>query len=205
MNAPLNLVQGTKEWMDFRATHYGASEAASMLGLSEQITRNDLLVYKKTGKSKEYSDWVQKNILDYGHEVEAKARELLELEINDELFPVTIEHELMSASCDGLTMDGSIAFEHKQYNKELVDFIDTNETLPDTHMPQCQQILMVTGANKVIFVCSDGTENNRSIIEIFPDQAWFDRIRAGWDQFKSDLANFQPKELADKPEPEPET
>lgn len=202
MNAPLNLVQGTQEWMDFRATHYGASEAASMLGLSKQLTRNDLLVYKKTGKSKEYSDWVQKNILDYGHEVEAKARELLELEINDELFPVTIEHELMSASCDGLTMDGLIAFEHKQYNKELVDFIDNNETLPDSHMPQCQQILMVTGAKKLIFVCSDGTENNRSIIEIFPDQVWFARIKSGWNQFKNDLANFQPKELSEKPEPE---
>lgn len=198
----LKLIQGSPEWHSFRQTHFGASEAASMLGLSKQLSRNDFLLYKSTGKSKEYSDWVQKNILDYGHEVEAKARELVEKEIDDDLYTVTCSEDLLSASCDGLTMDGSIAFEHKQYNKDLVDYIDANETLPDTHMPQCQQILMVTGAKKVIFVCSDGTENNRSIIEIFPDQAWFDRIRAGWNQFKNDLANFQPKELAEKPEPE---
>lgn len=201
MNAPLNLVQGTKEWMDFRAAHYGASEAASMLGLSKQLNRNDLLLFKKTGKSKEYSDWVQKNILDYGHEVEAKARELLEAEINDELFQVTYENDLLSASCDGITMDGSIAFEHKQWSGDLVDYITDNQSLPDSHMPQCQQILLVTGAKRVIFVCSDGTESNRVMIDVYPDQEWFKRIKSGWEQFSRDLETFEPKEFADKPEP----
>ena len=198
-----NLVQGSKEWNEFRANHFGASEAAAMLGLSKQLSRNDLLLYKKTGKSKEYSDWVQENILDYGHEVEALARELLESEIGDELYPVTCSDGMMlSASCDGLTIDGHIAFEHKQYNSKLADFITEHGTLPDTHMPQCQQILLVTGAQKVIFVCSDGTLNNRVKIEIFPDQQWFDRITAGWAQFEKDLADFVPREIAEKPEPE---
>lgn len=196
-----NLKQGTDSWHQFRSVHYGASEASAMLGLSKQLTRNDLLLYKSTGKSKEYSDWVQKNILDYGHEVEAEARILVEEEIQDDLFPVTCSEDDLSASCDGLTMEGSIAFEHKQWSRDLVDYIEAKETLPDTHMPQCQQILMVTGAKKVIFVCSDGTENNRSILEIFPDQVWFQRIKTGWDQFKNDLANYQPKAFADKPEP----
>ena len=83
-----NLVQGSQEWHEFRSNHFGSSEAAAMLGLSKQLSRNDLLLYKKTGKSKEYSDWVQANILDYGHEVEAMARELLESELGDELYPV---------------------------------------------------------------------------------------------------------------------
>ena len=29
--------------------------------------------------------------------------------------------------------------------------------LPEEHMPQCQQVLMVTGAEKLLFVVSDGT------------------------------------------------
>ena len=196
-----NLVQGSKEWNEFRAKHFGASEAAAMLGLSKQLSRNDLLLFKKTGKSKEYSDWVQANILDYGHEVEALARELLESELGDELYPVTCSEGMLSASCDGLTIDGHIAFEHKQYNADLENFILTNKTLPDTHMPQCQQILMVTGAQKVIFVCSDGTANNRVKIEILPDQHWFNRIMKGWAQFEKDLADFVPREIAEKPEP----
>lgn len=198
-----NLVQGSQEWHEFRAKHFGASEAAAMLGLSKQLSRNDLLLYKKTGKSKEYGDWVQANILDYGHEVEAMARELLESELGDELYPVTCSDGMMlSASCDGLTIDGHVAFEHKQFNADLADFIIANNTLPDTHMPQCQQILLVTRAQKVIFVCSDGTENNRVKIEILPDQSWFDRISAGWSQFAKDLRDFVPRKFAEKPEPE---
>lgn len=195
-----NLKQGSKLWHEFRADHFGASEAASMLGLSKQLSRNDLLLYKKTGKSKEYGDWVQKNILDYGHEVEAKARLLIEREMNQDLFPVTCSLAKLSASCDGLTEDYEIAFEHKQYNTELADFIAINNTIPDSHMPQCQQILMVTGAEKLIFVCSDGTENNRVMIEIFPDYDWFSRIKSGWYQFEKDLEMYEHKEFADKPE-----
>ncbi|MBP7953559.1 MAG: YqaJ viral recombinase family protein [Nitrosomonas sp.] len=197
-----NLIQGSQQWHEFRSKHFGASEAAAMLGLSKQLSRNDLLLYKKTGKSKEYSDWVQKNVLDYGHEVEALAREIIESEINDELYPVTCSDGMMlSASCDGLTIDGNIAFEHKQYNSELANFIIANQTLPDTHMPQCQQILLVTGAKRVIFVCSDGTESNRVVIDVYPDQSWFKRISAGWSQFEIDLATYEPKEFAQKPEP----
>lgn len=199
----LNLVQGSKEWMEFRSKHFGASEAAAMLGLSKQLSRNDLLLYKKTGKSKDYGDWVQANVFDYGHEVEAMAREILESELGDELYPVTCSDGLMlSASCDGLTIDGHIAFEHKQYNANLADFVFEHGTLPDTHMPQCQQILLVTGAQKVIFVCSDGTTNNRVKIEILPDQSWFGRIYDGWERFAKDLQNFEPREIAEKPEPD---
>jgi len=199
----LSLVQGSKEWHEFRAKHFGASEAAAMLGLSKHLSRNDLLLYKKTGKSKEYGDWVQANVFDYGHEVEAMAREILESELGDELYPVTCSDGLMlSASCDGLTIDGHIAFEHKQYNANLADFVFEHGTLPDTHMPQCQQILLVTGAQKVIFVCSDGTTNNRVKIEILPDQSWFGRIYDGWERFAKDLQNFEPREIAEKPEPD---
>ena len=76
------LTQGSDEWAAFRLTHHGASEAAAMLGLSKKTTRSELLRIKHTGMPKEFSDWVQKNILDYGHEVEAMARPIIE-----DLFP----------------------------------------------------------------------------------------------------------------------
>ncbi|MFA7253785.1 MAG: YqaJ viral recombinase family protein [Patescibacteria group bacterium] len=202
MNAPLNLVQGTKEWMEFRASHYGASEAAAMLGLSIQLTRNDLLLYKKTGRSKEYSDWVQKNILDYGHEAENSARLITESVLSTDLFPVTCSSGKLSASCDGLTFDGEIAWEHKQWNEELAEYVRRNNSAPDTHMPQCQQILLVTRAIKLIFTVSDGTDNKRVSCDIHPSTEWFERIQAGWDQFESDLKNYEHKEFAEKPEPE---
>ena len=43
------LIQGSPEWHQFRLAHYGASEAAAMLGLSAKVTRTELLQAKKTG------------------------------------------------------------------------------------------------------------------------------------------------------------
>lgn len=197
-----NLKQGENDWHEFRAKHFGASEAAAMLGISPYLTRNDLLLYKKTGKSKEYSDWVQANVLDYGHEVESSARLITESLLNTDLFPVTCSSGKLSASCDGLTLDGETAWEHKQWNEGLAKFIFDNGTLPDTHMPQCQQILLVTEAKELIFTVSDGTDNKRISCAVNPCAEWFERIKSGWNQFSVDLENFEPKEFSEKPEPD---
>ena len=194
------LQQGTEEWSQFRLDHFGSSEAAAMLGLSSKVKRNELLLMKKTGIAKEFSDWVQKNILNYGHEVEANARPLVEQMLGEELYPVTCSDGRISASCDGLTMLEDIAFEHKQWNEELAASV-TNGILPEEYMPQCQQILMVTGAVKVIFVVSDGSPEKFVHMDVLPDAGWFEKLRAGWAQFEKDLADFAPREIAEKPEP----
>ena len=193
-----NLVQGSPEWQSFRLTHFGASEAAAMLGLSSKVKRNELLHMKATGLPKEYSEWVQANILDPGHEAEAMARPHIEERIGDDLFPVTCSEEgtRLSASCDGLTVDGAIAFEHKRFNIDLWDKVNAG-VLPDEYMPQCQQILMVTGARKVLFVVSDGSPIKMAVLEIFPDPSWQDRIRKGWAQFEQDLAEYKPAPAAE--------
>lgn len=192
------LDQGTDAWNQFRLTHYGASEAAAMLGLSKNAKRSELLRLKHLGDAKEFSRWVQENILDHGHEVEAMARPLVEEMIGDELYPVTCSAPLMpawasyeiSASCDGLTMGEDIAFEHKQYNAEL--FASAQDGIvPEEHMPQCQQVLMVTGAAKLYFVVSDGTKENFAYAVVTPNKEWQERIIAGWCQFDKDLAGYQ--------------
>ena len=188
-----NLVQGSDEWAAFRLSHHGASEAAAMLGLSKLTTRSELLRVKHLGDPKVFTDWVQENILDYGHEVEARARPLVEQVIDDDLYPVTCSNEDvggdLSASCDGLTMAGDTALEHKQWAAELAAMVASG-VLPDAHMPQCQQIMMITGAKRVIFAVSDGTPENFVWMEVLPDTAWFDRIVDGWAQFDRDLADY---------------
>jgi predicted phage-related endonuclease len=196
-----DLQQGSDAWHQFRLEHFGASEAAAMLGLSKKVTRTELLRMKKTGTAKEFSDWVQKNILDYGHEVEAMARPFIEHMFHIDLYPVTCSDGKLSASCDGLTLLEDIAFEHKQWNETLAANV-REDILPDEYMPQCQQIMMVTGAGRVIFTVSDGTEGNMEHMEVFPDQEWFDRIRAGWNQFEKDLAEYVPVAHTEKPVPD---
>lgn len=186
-----NLVQGSAAWHQFRLDHDGASEAAAMLGLSTKVKRTDLLKVKKSGIAKEFSDWVQSNVLDHGHAVEALARPIVERIIGEDLYPVTCSKGKKSASCDGLTMTDETAFEHKQWNEALAASVRAKE-LPDEYMPQCQQIMMVTDAKRVIFVVSDGTEERMEWMEVLPDPAWQQRIDAGWAQFEQDLIDFVP-------------
>lgn len=186
-----NLVQGSAAWHQFRLDHNGASEAAAMLGLSTKVKRTELLAAKKSGIAKVFSDWVQSNVLDHGHAVEALARPIVERIIGEDLYPVTCSLGKLSASCDGLTMTDETAFEHKQWNEALAAAVRAKE-LPDEYMPQCQQIMMVTDAKLVIFVVSDGTEERMEWMEVLPDPAWQQRIDAGWAQFEQDLIDFVP-------------
>lgn len=190
-----NLRQGSPEWHQFRLEHFGASEAAAMLGLSKKVTRSELLRMKATGIAKEFSDWVQQNVLDHGHAVEALARPIVEELIHDDLYPVTCSEGKLSASCDGLTMAGDVAFEHKQWSMALAASV-ADCVLPDEYQPQAQQIMMVTGATCVIFAVSDGTRENMVHMRVLPNEKWQDKIRSGWEQFEKDLAAYQPPQGA---------
>lgn len=194
-----NLIQGSPEWLAFRLTKHGASEAAAMLGVLTKVKRSELLHMKATGLPQEFSDWVQLNILDYGHEVEALARPIVERMIGEDLYPATCSNEdeggNLSASCDGLTMLGDTVFEHKQWNEALAESVRAG-VLPEEHKPQTQQQLLITGANVLKFVVSDGTEENMVMMDVYPDSEYQRWIVAGWKQFDEDLANYTPEPAA---------
>ncbi len=192
-----NLLQSSPEWHEFRSQHFGASEASAMLGISPYVSRTELLHSKATGEVKEHSDFT-KEIFRDGHEAEDMARKLLESNGLD-FYPVVCSLDKLSASCDGLTIDNSFAFEHKLYSVDLAEKVKDG-VVPDHYMAQCQQILMITSADKLLFVCSDGTRGKWEETEVFPDRSWFRRIISGWEQFKIDLTNYQQKEFKDKPE-----
>jgi putative phage-type endonuclease len=190
-----DLEQGSDAWHAFRLQHDGASEIAAVLGLSKNVTRNELLHAKHTGLPREFSDFVQERVLDKGHQVEALARPIVEAELGEDLYPVTCSRGRLSASCDGLTLDDGTAFEHKQWNEELAVLVRQG-IVPDEHQPQCQQIMLVTGAQRVKFVVSDGTAERMVSAFVTPDSTWWDRIASGWEQFHIDLAAYVPPPAA---------
>lgn len=192
------LVQGSPEWHAFRGKYEGASEAAAALGLSKKVTRNELLRAKSTGIAREFSDFVQTRILDRGHEVEAAARPHVEGKLGRGLFPVTCSRGNLSASCDGRTAADDVTWEHKQWNEDLAASVAA-WILPEEHWPQCQQNLLVTGAEKLIFTVSDGTPDRMVSMEVYPDHEKFAQIIAGWAQFEKDLAEYQHVEDAPAP------
>jgi predicted phage-related endonuclease len=189
-----NVAQGSAEWHALRAKHYTASEAPAMKGASKYQTRTELLTMKKTGIVADVTP-SQQYIFDKGHATEASARPLVEALIGEELYPVVGTLGNLLASMDGATMLGETLFEHKLWNESLVAQVKAGDLAPHYYW-QLEQQLLVSGAERVIFVCSDGTAENFVSMEYRPVAGRAEQLVEGWKQFEADLANF---EMADAP------
>lgn len=189
-----NVAQGSAEWHALRAQHFTASEAPAMMGASKYQTRTDLLTMKKTGITPEVTQ-AQQYIFDKGHATEALARPLVEVMIGEELYPVVGTDGNLLASMDGATMLGETLFEHKLWNESLVAQVKAGELDPHYYW-QLEQQLLVSGAERVIFVCSDGTAENFVHMEYRPVAGRAAQLVEGWKQFEVDLTTF---EMADAP------
>ena len=189
-----NVAQGSAEWHALRAKHFTASEAPAMMGASKYQTRTELLTMKKTGIVPEVTQ-SQQYIFDKGHATEASARPLVEVQIGEELYPVVGTMGNLLASMDGATMLGETLFEHKLWNESLVAQVKAEDLAPHYYW-QLEQQLLVSGAERVIFVCSDGTAENFVSMEYRPVAGRAEQLVEGWKQFEADLASF---EMADAP------
>ncbi|RIJ09903.1 Heme peroxidase [Pseudomonas sp. 91RF] len=189
-----NVAQGSAEWHALRAQHFTASEAPAMMGASKYQTRSELLTMKKTGIAPEVTQ-AQQYIFDKGHATEALARPLVEVMIGEELYPVVGTDGNLLASMDGATMLGETLFEHKLWNESLAAQVRAEDLEPH-YFWQLEQQLLVSGAERVIFVCSDGTAENFVHMEYRPVAGRAAQLVEGWKQFEADLANF---EMAEAP------
>lgn len=193
----LNLVQGSDEWQAVRASHFTASEAPAMMGASKYMTRNDLLRQKSTGISQEV-DAGKQSLFDKGHAAEAAARPIIEGQIGEDLFPVTVSEEVdglpLLASLDGLTMDETLEWECKLYNADLERQI-LNDRIEPNYYWQLEHQLLVSGAGRAIFTTSDGTPENTISTTYYSQPERRAALIAGWKQFAEDLKNYQPVEV----------
>ena len=195
----LDLIQGSPEWLASRAQYFTASEAPAMLGLSKYKTRQELLREKATGITPEVSASTQ-YLFDKGHEAEAAARPLAEEIIGEELYPLTgaleVEGLPLLASFDGITMDESQCWENKMWNEEFADYVAGFRDAPDTHWPQLEQQLLISGALSVLFTVSDGTVDKTVKLLYVSNPERRAQLIAGWHQFAEDVANYQHVETA---------
>ena len=197
----VSLQQGTDAWHAFRQVKFTASDASAMLGLSKYKSRDQLLREKKYAITEEVSPDKQR-LFDNGHKTEEMQRPLIEEHIGEELFPATAysgDWDRIAASFDGITMMEDVIFEHKLWSQDLVSYINANSDLPDTHWPQVEQQLYVSGAGLCYFVVSDGTEENRVILEYVSKPARINAVLDGWRQFEKDLETYKAKDIKEKP------
>ena len=193
----INAAQGSQAWLDARKDCFTASETQNMMGVGKYKTRQELLHEKATGLVKEVDPNTQR-LFDRGHATEALARVIAEKMIGEELYPITAKLTVdgfpLLASLDGLTMDNKIAFEHKLLSESLKEQVLAKQLEPH-YTAQLDQILLVTGADKVLFVTSDGTEENFYSMWYETTDEKKTALLNAWAQFAKDLENYEPTKV----------
>ena len=174
-----------------------------MMGCSPYETRAALLRRKVTGITEE-PDAARQRLFERGHEAEAAARPIAETIIGEELYPATMTAEIeglpLLASLDGLTMDGTLGWEHKLMSERIIRALDETGEPPMDHVWQMEQQLLVSGAECVHYWYSDGGHDYRSVIyRSKPERR--KALIEGWRQFQRDLQDPQATNF--RPEPEP--
>ncbi len=193
-----DVQQGTGDWLRLREGFDTASEAPAAQGVSRYVTRAELLRRKHTGVSPE-PDAATLGRFSAGHAAEAKARPLAEGIVGGELYPVTmtaiVDGLPLLASLDGLDLPGDICWETKLWNEDLAECVRRND-LPEHYTVQMDQELLVSGASRCLFTCTDGTPERLVSCWYEADPAKFAALVAGWRQFRADLAVYVPPPAA---------
>lgn len=197
-----DVVQGTGPWLRLREGFKTASEAPAALGVSKYVSRAELLRRKHTGIAEEHSAATLGKFAA-GHEAEAKARPLAEGLASSELFPVTMTAEAdgmpLLASLDGLSMDDTIAWETKHWNEDLAASVlaaADGSALAEHYKVQMDQELLVSGAQRCLFTCTDGTPERFVSCWYEANPERFRALLDGWAQFERDLAAYVLPETA---------
>ncbi|MDR0212867.1 MAG: YqaJ viral recombinase family protein [Comamonas sp.] len=187
-----NLIQGSAAWHQHRATARNASDASPMMACSPYKTRSALVKERATGIAPEIDAATQARF-DRGHAIEKAALPLAEKFIGDELSPVigTTDDGYLSASFDGLTFCGTIAWECKSWNEKKAEVV-RDGNVPQADYWQCVQQLVVSGAEKLIYTVTDGTPERTLHAILLQGDVTHDRaaLLAGWEQFDKDVAGY---------------
>lgn len=204
----ITLQQGTPDWHQHRAKSLNASDAPAMLGISPYKSRSDLVQEKATGITPEVST-AQQRIFDRGHAVEALARPLAEAILGDDLSPCVGMLDGYSASFDGITFDGETAWECKTLNDALREAMPSashvhdsshGAALPEHYRAQMEHQAMVSGCKRILFTAAsmgeDGELDDVRHCWYEPNPVMRTRLVAGWEQFRKDVAAWQPTEQA---------
>lgn len=188
------LIQGSPEWKAHRATARNASDAPAVMGVSPYKSRTQLLDERATGVVEEVDSATQKRF-DDGHKAEEAARPIAEEIVGDELFPVIgqSDDDYLSASFDGITMDGNIVWECKSWNQSKVADIEAGR-VPECDHWQVVQQLVISGAEKLLYMVTDGTKEKERHLWVTLNNDDAGRLIRGWKQFDEDLANHEPAE-----------
>lgn len=186
------LTQNTPEWDEFRLSHLGASDSASMMGIGYmtpcQLYLNKFGLYKSP-----VNDAMRR-----GHELEPLARAQFIKDTGIVIMPIIVESSefpFMAASLDGIDEDRTFIVEIKTGGKKTLERIYAGD-VPDAHYCQVQHQLFVTGLDKCIYYFFDGSKGIS--IEIYRNTKYITSLLEAAKSFWSGVLNFVNPPLTSK-------
>lgn len=186
------LEQGSAEWLAFRDSKIGASDAPILMGVSPWKTP--------------YQLWQEKNHLvppqvetfamTSGKAREGAALAAVSERLGETLVPAVFQDETrewMIASMDGVTIDGQLAVEIKHASREN-HLCAVEGRVPEKYMPQLQHQMHVLGLEKIWYYSVPFSESNGDpvLMEVARDQVMIDELLKREDEFIACMENFQP-------------
>jgi putative phage-type endonuclease len=161
------LVQGTKEWLDVRKKHIGASDAPCIMGVGFKTPRR--LWEEKLGL---YEQPVN-SAMRAGTQSEPIARALFEKKTGHVVFPTVVFKEEpglpLMASLDGMDIEREVLVELKRANS-ADHAIAINGGVPEKYIPQLQHQLYCCDLGWGFYASYDG--HDIVIVEVGRDDGY---------------------------------
>jgi len=156
-----NLKQGSKEWLEFRGTGLGASDAPIIMGESPWKTPFELWAEKTKLLKPEEPHIMAAVAMKRGTDLEPKAREIYNEQKGTRSVVVNVEHEthpFIRASLDGLSDDGRVIVEIKTPGKADLAEAAKGKVPKKYYWQLMQQLMLVPRATHLDYVTFDGKQ-----------------------------------------------
>ena len=180
---PLELQQGSPEWLTAREGQLTASLAPAMMGVGYQSRDKAMRSFLGLSQPEELTPFV-KNMFEQGHIAEANARPVAEQLIGESLSPITGTREhcdiMFFASFDGLTFDNGLVWEHKKTDKVF-------DEIPPLFYWQMEHQMIVANTESSLLTITDDAGKIRHIYYKSLPERRSDLVK-GWQQWIDDCS-----------------
>lgn len=180
----IDLKQNTKEWLEYRKSHFNASETPELFGVG---------FLGKSGPEKlakiKYKDAVtyQNEAMKKGQEAEPEIRANACKITGADFKPavgVWDKDERFSASFDGIDIEQNLILEIK-FSKNEFEYVKQNGKPSEKYLLQVNHQLMVSGAEICYFFVKNNETAELTYCIVYPNLEIMQNIRDKWEFFTS--------------------
>ena len=180
----IDLIQSSLEWIEFRKSRIGASDANSIIGIGFK-TPFELWQEKLGLKEFKATEEMRRRLA-----MEEDARIAFISKIGIDVKPAVFvhpKHEWMAASLDGISDDGKIAVEIKCPGKIDHDMAEKGK-VPLKYIPQVQHQMEVLGLDEMYYFSFNYDSSH--CFKVYRDQEYIDKLIEKEKEFLNCIENL---------------